>query len=70
MVVTVGELSSLGRKAVNQRCANIGREASGREGWPDIPRYARLISFTDDRVDGLGADDPLVYRTMPNMGDS
>lgn len=31
MVVTVGELSSLGRKAVNQRCANIGQETSGCE---------------------------------------
>jgi hypothetical protein len=50
--------------------ADIGREAYGWESWPDIPRNAWLISFTDDRVDGLRADDPLVYRTRPEYGKS
>lgn len=70
VVVTVSELSSQGRKAVKQRSADIGREAYGWESWPDIPRNAWLISFTDDHVDGLRADDPLVYRTMPEYGKS
>jgi hypothetical protein len=70
VVVTVSELSTQGRKAVKQRSADIGREAYGWESWSDIPRSAWLISFTDDSVDGLRADDPLVYRTMPEYGKS
>lgn len=70
VVVTVSELSAKGRKAVKQRSADIGQEAYGWESWPDIPTDAWLISFTDDPVDGLRADDPLVYRTTSEYGKS
>lgn len=69
VVVTVIELSARGEQAVEQRSFEIGRDAYGWERWPDIPRNALLIAFTDDE-DGLQADSPFIYRTLPEYGKS